>query len=140
MNNYSAALCAEKRNDRLNKKNSATGLKIAILFPSVPVLYIGSFLIGTSNTLVLPQTMGSVVTADHDQSTMLMASCLAIANVGMFLAPAVTRITGAVMGNDLSSSRFLFTGILAAVFAGISFLVLSRLGKRQENGRIINLK
>ena len=30
--------------------------------------------------------------------------------------------------------------ILAAVFAGISFLVLSRLGKRQENGRKINLK
>ena len=56
------------------------------------------------------------------------------------LAPAVTRITGAVMGNDLSSSRFLFTGILAAVFAGISFLVLSRLGKRQENGKKINLK
>jgi len=109
------------------------GYLLIYLIPSVPVLYIGSFLIGTSNTLVLPQTMGSVVTADHDQSTMLMAICLAVANVGMFLAPAVTHITGAVMGNDLSSSRFLFTGILAAVFMVISFLVLSRMRKQRAD-------
>ena len=105
------------------------GYLLIFFFPSVPVLYIGSFLIGISNTLVLPQTMGSVVTADNDQSTMLMAICLAFANVGMFLAPAVTGISEKIMGNALSSSRFLFTGILSFIFMIASIIILSILSR-----------
>ena len=107
------------------------GYLMIYFFPSIPVLYIGSFLIVTSNTLVLPQTMGSVVTSDNDQSTMLMAICLAVANVGMFLAPAVTGISQSIMGNSLSSSRFLFTGILALIFMIVSSIVLLIMRKRQ---------
>ena len=108
------------------------GYLMIYFFPAVPVLYIGSFLIGTSNTLVLPQTMGSVVTRDNDQSTLLMAICLAVANVGMFLAPSVTGISEKIMGNSLPSGRFLFTAILAAFFMIVSIVVLSVM-KKQNN-------
>ena len=108
------------------------GYLLIYFIPSVPILYIGSFLIGTSNTLVLPQTMGSVVTSDNDQSTLLMAICLAVANVGMFLAPTVTGISEKVMGNSLSSGRFLFTGILAAIFMIISIIVLAVMKKKKQ--------
>lgn len=108
------------------------GFLLIYFIPSVPVLYIGSFFIGTSNTLILPQCMGSVTTEDNDQSTFLMAVCLAVANVGMFLAPTVTSLSGTIMGNTLSSSRFLFTGILSAVFMILSIIVLSALKKRSK--------
>ena len=91
------------------------GFLMIYFIPGVPVLYIGSFLIGTSNTLVLPQCMGSVATPDKQQTTLTMALCLAMANLGTFLAPAVTGISAAVMGSSLPSSRFFFIGCCSAV-------------------------
>lgn len=77
------------------------------------VLYLGSFLVGTSNTLVLPQCMGSVVTQNKEQSTFLMSAVFSIANLGTFLAPILTGISTRVMGNSSAASRFLFTGLTA---------------------------
>ena len=93
-------------------------------------LYLGSFMVGTSNTLVLPQCMGSVVTQNKEQSTFLMSAIFAIANLGTFLAPALTSVASVVMGTDMASSRFLFTGSVAAACvvlsaAGIRFKFIS---------------
>lgn len=88
----------------------------------LPVLYVGSFLVGTSNTLVLPQCMGSVVTRDKEQSTFLMSAVFAIANLGTFLAPALTGVSAAVMGNTNASSRFFFTGSVAAACVILSII------------------
>ena len=96
----------------------------------IPMLYLGSFLVGTSNTLVLPQCMGSVGTKDKQQTTMLMALCLATANLGTFLAPVVTGISAAVMGNDLASSRFLFIGIVSGGLVVISTVLLKVVEKK----------
>lgn len=86
----------------------------------IPFLYLGSFLVGTSNTLVLPQCMGQMVTEDKRQSTFLMSAGLAVANLGTFLAPVLTNLAALVMGTRLAGDRFLFTGILAAVLAAVS--------------------
>lgn len=82
-------------------------------------LYIGSFLVGTSNTLVLPQCMGQVVSVDKEQSTFLMSLVFAIANLGTFFAPMLTGIAQLVMKSDLAADRFLFAGIFAGVLASI---------------------
>lgn len=103
----------------------AAGFFVLYTAKGLPALYFGSFLVGTSNTLVLPQCMGSVVTQDKEQSTFLMSAVFAVANLGTFLAPALTGVSAVVMGNDMASSRFLFTGSAAVVC-----LVLSVIGIR----------
>lgn len=92
-------------------------------------LYIGSFLVGTSNTLVLPQCMGQVVSEDKEQSTFLMSLVFAIANLGTFLAPLLTGIAQTVMKSDLAADRFLFTGILAGILSVIAVIWI-RLGRK----------
>ena len=91
---------------------------------NVAVLFLGAFLIGTSNTLILPQCMGSVTTEDKGQSSINMGICLGLANLGIFAAPIVTGISAAVMGNSLSTSRFLFAGIVSLILAVLSLIVL----------------
>ena len=100
----------------------AAGFFILYTAKGLLVLYIGSFFVGTSNTLVLPQCMGSVVTQDKEQSTFLMSAVFAIANLGTFLAPALTGVSAVVMGNDMASSRFLFTGGTAVVCLVLSII------------------
>lgn len=96
------------------------GYMIIYAADSIGLFYLGSFLVGTSNTLVLPQCMGQMVTEDKEQSTFLMSVVLAAANFGTFLAPVLTGLSAFVMGNDLAGSRFLFTGIISAVAAVVS--------------------
>lgn len=93
---------------------------------SVGIFYIGSFLVGITNTMVLPQCMGQVVTENKEQSTFLMSLVLAVANLGTFLAPALTTLSAAVTGNDLAESRFLMTGLIALAVAVISALIVRR--------------
>ena len=100
------------------------GFLVLYFSGNIPMLYIGSFLVGTGNTLVLPQCMGSVGTSDKQQTTLLMALCLATANLGTFLAPVVTSLSAAVMGNSLASSRFLFIGLASAILAILSGLAI----------------
>lgn len=102
----------------------AAGFVILYTAKGIPVLYAGSFLVGTGNTLVLPQCMGSVVTKDKEQSTYLMSAVFAIANLGTFLAPVLTGVAEAVMGDGAASSRFLFAGGAAAVCAVLSIIGL----------------
>lgn len=92
--------------------------------------YLGSFLVGTSNTMVLPQCLGSVVTEDKEQSTALMSAVFAVANLGTFFAPALTGLSAAVMGVSSASSRFLFTGLLAALLAAAAGFYLNT-GRRK---------
>lgn len=94
------------------------------------MLYLGSFLVGTSNTLVLPQCMGSVVTDDKQQSTFLMSVVFAVANLGTFLAPVLTSISALVMGSTTAASRFLFTGVTALVCTILSGIFVNW---KQEN-------
>ncbi len=88
------------------------------------LLYIGSFFVGTSNTLVLPQCMGQMITENKKQSTFLMSVVFAVANIGTFLAPALTGISAAIMKNDLASSRFLFTAVTSLVLALLLLVLL----------------
>lgn len=83
----------------------------------IPLLYMGSFLVGTSNALVLPQCMGGVAGTDKRRTTVLMSAVFAAANLGTFLAPALTGLSAAVMGTESAESRFLFAGILTLVLA-----------------------
>lgn len=93
---------------------------------NVLFFYIGSFFVGTSNTLVLPQCMGQLASGDKRQSTFLMSVGLAVANLGTFLAPVLTVLSGVIMGTELSGDRFLFTGILSGVLAVVSGICLRR--------------
>ena len=100
----------------------AVGFFMLCIAQNSPILYIGSFLVGTSNTLVLPQCMGSVVTQDKEQSTFLISAVFAIANLGTFLATALTVVAAVVMRDTMVSSRFLFTGSVAAVCVILSII------------------
>ena len=98
---------------------------------ATPALYLGCFLVGTSNTLVLPQCMGSVVTQDKEQSTFLMSAVFAIANLGTFFAPVLTDISTIVMGKSSAESRFLFTGMVALGMAFLFGICVNR--KKRKN-------
>ena len=99
------------------------------------LLYLGSFFVGTSNTLVLPQCMGQMITDNKKQSTFLMSVVFAVANIGTFLAPGLTGIATLVMRNDFASSRFLFTAITALVLALSLFVLLQDKSKQSECDR-----
>jgi len=99
------------------------------------LLYLGSFFVGTSNTLVLPQCMGQMITENKKQSTFLLSVVFAVANIGTFLAPALTGIATMIMGNNLASSRFLFTAITSFLLALLLFILLQFKNVNKEEKR-----
>ena len=61
--------------------------------------------------------MGRMAIKDKARSTFLISAVFAVANLGTFLAPALTAVAQLVTGNDLAASRFLVACILALVLA-----------------------
>ena len=84
--------------------------------------YIGCILVGMSNPLVLPQCMGSVVSEDKQRTTVMMSVVFAIANLGTFLAPAITTVSRIVMHAETAASRFAFAGIVTGILMCVSFV------------------
>lgn len=84
--------------------------------------YIGCVFVGMSNPLVMPQCMGSVVSEDKQRTTVMMSVVFAIANLGTFLAPAITTISRIVMHAETAASRFAFAGIVTGILACVSFV------------------
>ena len=93
------------------------GFGIVYLIPDMAAVYIAFFIVGTGNSLVLPQCMGRMAIKDKARSTFLISAVFAVANLGTFLAPALTAVAKLVTGNDLAASRFFVAGILAFVLA-----------------------
>lgn len=84
--------------------------------------YIGCVFVGMSNPLVMPQCMGSVVSEDKQRTTVMMSVVFAIANLGTFLAPAITTISRIVMHAETAASRFAFAGIVTGILMCVSFV------------------
>ena len=93
------------------------GFGMVYLIPNMAAVYIAFFIVGTGNSLVLPQCMGRMAIKDKARSTFLISAVFAVANLGTFLAPALTAVAQLVTGNDLAASRFLVACILALVLA-----------------------
>ena len=93
------------------------GFGIVYLIPDMAAVYIAFFIVGTGNSLVLPQCLGRMAIKDKARSTFLISAVFAVANLGTFLAPALTAVAKLVTGNDLAASRFFVAGILAFVLA-----------------------
>lgn len=94
--------------------------------------YIGCVFVGMSNPLVLPQCMGSVVTEDKQRSTIMMSVVFAIANLGTFLAPAITTISRIVMHAETAASRFAFAGIVTGILTCVSFVWVQVSNRRKK--------
>lgn len=94
--------------------------------------YIGCVFVGMSNPLVMPQCMGSVVSEDKQRTTVMMSVVFAIANLGTFLAPAITTVSRIVMHAETAASRFAFAGIVTGVLACVSFVWIQISEKRRE--------
>lgn len=94
------------------------------VFNNLSALYIGSFVIGISNTLVLPQCMRCVIVNDKRKSTLYMSLVLAIANLGTFLTPIFSKFSIFVMKFDSVNGRFFFASIAAFCLAIISALFI----------------
>lgn len=86
----------------------------------IPLLYISSFLVGTGNALVLPCCMSNVTTKNKKQSTFFMSLIFAIANLGTFMTPIITRASTFIMKSNLTASRFSFAAIISAICGLIS--------------------
>lgn len=84
--------------------------------------YIGCVFVGMSNPMVMPQCMGSVVSEDKQRTTVMMSVVFAIANLGTFLAPAITTISRIVMHAETAASRFAFAGIVTGILMCVSFV------------------
>lgn len=87
-------------------------------------IYLGCFLLGTSNPLVMPQCMGGVVSEDKRRSTVLMSVVFAVANLGTFFAPGLTAVSRMVMHTDTAVSRFVFAGIVTGGLTVLSAVVI----------------
>ena len=94
--------------------------------------YIGCVFVGMSNPLVMPQCMGSVVSEDKQRTTVMMSVVFAIANLGTFLAPAITTVSRIVMHAETAASRFAFAGIVTGILACVSFVWIQVSEKRRE--------
>lgn len=110
------------------------GFGIVYLIPDMAAVYIGFFIVGTGNSLVLPQCMGRMAIKDKARSTLLISAVFAVANLGTFLAPALTAVARLVTGNDLAASRFLVACILALVLAIATKLMT---GKEKQTGAAV---
>ena len=98
--------------------------------------YIGCILVGMSNPLVMPQCMGSVVSEDKQRTTVMMSVVFAIANLGTFLAPAITTISRMVMHAETAASRFAFAGIVTGILACMSFVWIQGKNIREQNKKL----
>ena len=110
------------------------GFGMVYLIPNMAAVYIGFFIVGTGNSLVLPQCMGRMAIKDKARSTFLISAVFAVANLGTFLAPALTAVARLVTGNDLAASRFLVACILALVLAIATKLMT---GKEKQTGAAV---
>ena len=102
----------------------STGYFLICAGKEILFLYAGSFLVGTSNALVLPQCMGGVAGADKRRTTILMSAVFSVANLGTFLAPVLTGISSVVMGTESAEVRFLFAGSATLVLAAVYTIYL----------------
>ncbi|MDI3481351.1 MAG: hypothetical protein PWQ97_1006 [Tepidanaerobacteraceae bacterium] len=101
------------------------------------ILFIGTFIAGMGMSLLMPECILSVSMKVKPMAvTMGIAIVMAAANLATFLSPVIfTPLSG--MTGDLSVRfRFLFTGVIALVFA-IIFAVITR--QKQKKSALENI-
>lgn len=89
---------------------------------NMTALYLGCFMVGSSNALVLPQCMSQVAGKGRQQGSYLMSLVFSFANLGTFFAPGLTVLAQAVTRNELAEGRFLFAGVLASLIVVLLLL------------------
>ncbi|MDR3311419.1 MAG: MFS transporter [Oscillospiraceae bacterium] len=99
---------------------------------SVPVAFVSVFIVGTSMSLLAPRTVFAV-SGYTDESNSSLASGISQSvapSLGGFLTPVIiTRVTEKLFG-DSTASRFLFTSVLAVVFAAVVALITRRRSRK----------
>lgn len=99
---------------------------------SIIVIAVGSFLLGSTMSMVMPQCIYSISLYVNERSSTLASSLgMSVApSLGGFVSPGIyTSVTKWISGDSVSF-RYLFTG-LAALFFGIVILILTVIRKKR---------
>lgn len=95
---------------------------------SVRVVYLGSFISGISNSMIMPQCMIRAASSE-EKGGAAMSIVFAAANLGGFIAPVFTGMADKILKTSLPSEHFRFMGVLALILAaafGLVFLIEKR--------------
>lgn len=95
---------------------------------SVRLVYLGSFISGISNSMIMPQCMIRAASSE-EKSGAAMSIVFATANLGGFIAPVFTGMADKILKTSLPSEHFRFMGVLALILAaafGLVFLIEKR--------------
>ncbi len=99
---------------------------------SIFVIAVGSFLLGSTMSMVMPQCIYSISLYVNERSSTLASSLgMSVApSLGGFVSPGIyTSVTRWISGDSISF-RYLFTG-LAALFFGVLILIFTILRKKR---------
>lgn len=99
------------------------GYLLIFLGHSIPVIYFGSFLSGSSISMIMPQCMMRA-SSTPKSAVMAMSIVFAVANLGGFITPLLMSMIDQVCGNESASGHFrIMSGIafIAAVAFGYGF-------------------
>lgn len=106
---------------------------------SLPVVFIGMFIVGSSLSMMVPQCMFSVsksVDSSNSSAATTIVSCLA-PGAGAFLSPVVLTNLTTVLGGDSTNFRFQFVAIVALLAGIVIALNTMRLEKRASSSALL---
>lgn len=89
---------------------------------SVRLVYLGSFISGISNSMIMPQCMIRAASSEENGGA-AMSIVFAAANLGGFIAPVFTGMADKILNTSLPSEHFRFMGVLALILAAAFCLV-----------------
>ena len=107
--------------------NLAVGAFLTGTAGSYLLIFIGVFVAGFSLSIVMAQVVISIAEREKPNVvTMSIALNMAINNLGAFLSPNITKLSGIVSGNDRAFIRYLLVGAAAMIVAVILFFLLDK--------------
>lgn len=115
--------------------NLSVGGIITGLGTSFLLILAGAFIAGFSLSIVMAQVVISIAEKEKPAVvTMSIAINMAINNLGAFLSPGFTKLTGLVMNSERAADRYLLVGLASALAAVILFVLLGR-SQTEQAGR-----
>ena len=111
------------------------GLLICANADSLPLLYLGSVVSGTSISMVMPHMMLQATTAHPQAAALASALVMGCSNLGAFLTPLLTGGAAALFGRPDAHLRFLLgaaAALAAALIALAGRLCAARRGRAER--------
>ncbi|MFZ7132162.1 MAG: MFS transporter [Eubacteriales bacterium] len=105
------------------------GFLLFVLFPSLPVMFVGAIIVGLGFTMMLPAVIVSIknVTSPTER-TMAVAVCVTLLQFGLYLSSLTLIPLSKALYNSSPSGNFIVGGVAMLILAVISLFTIGKFG------------